>query len=54
MPRKRTEWGLGKFYKCAQCGKEFYIASYQRKTWVYKSKAGLCCSYKCYSKQKEL
>ena len=54
MPRKRIEWGLGEFYKCVQCGKKFYIASYQRKNWAYRTNKGFCCSYKCYSQQKGL
>lgn len=54
MPRKRIEWGLGNFYKCVECGQDFYIASCQRKNWAYKSKNRLYCSYKCYIKQKDL
>lgn len=55
MPRKHTkkriEWGLGESHKCAECGKEFHINSYQRKDWLYKKNSTLYCSYKCYRKQ---
>lgn len=55
MPRRRRlEWGLGKYYKCVECGREFYIEASQKQGYLYKNKKGLCCSYTCYHKQDKL
>ena len=52
--KRRIEWGLGNYYKCVECGKEFYIEAYQKKDYLYKTKKGLYCSYKCYCKNSSL